>query len=1115
MIESNSLSIVFSNQLHHLADELVARLFDSSTRPFEKRYVLVPSEFMREFLLNYIANHPRLQIAAGINILPLQQGIVEWLSIVSPGQKRHLPSHLELALAIEDKIYELLERGELSRLKEYLELESEGLTEKLRRRVAALSDPLAQAFGQYGLYGDEFLQQWLTEEGWQQTLWREIFSVHGPRTYPWEVLRGVSNPNHMQPYCAQSKIGNFGDKILSPGNRLERDAISRAASEREGDCQGSKDVEKNSHDWAGRSIHLFGFNFLPQLYLSFFARMGGVFYQLSPCALFWEDVWSERERVFYERKLRQRGVREKIQEEMSGYLKTSHPLLGNWGKLGREMLLQLDPFDLDITESYVAPSKATLLGTIQGDLLELQVSEGHAALDDSIQVHNAPSRHREVEVLRDALQTLLMRHAQDPEPIELHDILVLAPDIQVYAPFIRKVFEHPEVQLPFSIHGIEQQALSDFAQALSHFLTLKERPLELDGVLKLFSFPAFRKRWNWTSEEVYLIEAWLKKANVRTGEASWQEGIDRLLLGLAVRPQEGLALELWPVLCIATSELDLFNRFLLCHAALKADLADLQSSEIRTLQEWFALLSLMVARHFAIENENEPLLQELQKLARLTHDLESPTWGFSSVERIVVALLERRSAALTSAQLQKIAFGSLASGNIRPARIVWLLGVDETNFPRNQTPLALSALAEKSTIYLPRRADEDRYLFLELLLCAQSYFQISYPRIDPKDNKAQEPSYLVEELFAYMTRLSGTTPQVLKHPKESFDALYFASDASVKSWQKEAFLLAQAQRLPQVALTPFFASTQTSQHVLQQIVDLRALQKLAKNPIRFYFNEALKIYLKETEDTEEETFVLTALQQYFLKKEALKSSFDQIWAKTEGLGELPHGMLGKVAARNLQSEIEKVKETLEHFKLSGSDIMTVELSFFCEAPHQTKLGGWVVPALKVVSEGSEDLYLTGKLEEVSTQGLLLSAEKSTEALLAAWPQILVYLHLSQHLPQLPPRVLFLKDQASLDLDIKDPQKHLREYLNYYNLALQSPSPLMPKWGQALLFKGEQEFVSKAMEDGMFPDMYLSWLKRRGGGWNPSELYHQWSGPLRERFAWIFDLVQKERSHAPV
>jgi len=48
---------------------------------------------------------------------------------------------------------------------------------------------------------------------------------------------------------------NFGDKILNPGNRLERDAISRAASEREGGGQGSKDVEKNPQDWAGSSIN--------------------------------------------------------------------------------------------------------------------------------------------------------------------------------------------------------------------------------------------------------------------------------------------------------------------------------------------------------------------------------------------------------------------------------------------------------------------------------------------------------------------------------------------------------------------------------------------------------------------------------------------------------------------------------------------------------------------------------------------------------------------------------------------------------------------------------------------------------------------------------------------
>ena len=54
-------------------------------------------------------------------------------------------------------------------------------------------------------------------------------------------------------YSARPQSVNFGDKILSPGDCVERDAISLTASERERSCQSSKDVEKNSHFVVGRS----------------------------------------------------------------------------------------------------------------------------------------------------------------------------------------------------------------------------------------------------------------------------------------------------------------------------------------------------------------------------------------------------------------------------------------------------------------------------------------------------------------------------------------------------------------------------------------------------------------------------------------------------------------------------------------------------------------------------------------------------------------------------------------------------------------------------------------------------------------------------------------------
>jgi hypothetical protein len=54
--------------------------------------------------------------------------------------------------------------------------------------------------------------------------------------------------------CSRLGFVNFGDKILSPGNCVERDAIFLKASEREHGCQDSKSCRQNSQNLSGSSI---------------------------------------------------------------------------------------------------------------------------------------------------------------------------------------------------------------------------------------------------------------------------------------------------------------------------------------------------------------------------------------------------------------------------------------------------------------------------------------------------------------------------------------------------------------------------------------------------------------------------------------------------------------------------------------------------------------------------------------------------------------------------------------------------------------------------------------------------------------------------------------------
>src|ERR1700722_10137711 len=155
-----------------MAGELKQRLFFSGGHPFERRFVIVPSLTIKRFLLMHYAEDADLRIAAGVEIYTLSQAIRELFD--QPG--RRIPSLLELSFEIEAQVSELLKcepsNPVLTQLFAYVSEEGG----KQRERIGALSEEVALLFLRYGRQESVFLEAWLKEEGWQQLLWKRIFT---------------------------------------------------------------------------------------------------------------------------------------------------------------------------------------------------------------------------------------------------------------------------------------------------------------------------------------------------------------------------------------------------------------------------------------------------------------------------------------------------------------------------------------------------------------------------------------------------------------------------------------------------------------------------------------------------------------------------------------------------------------------------------------------------------------------------------------------------------------------------------------------------------------------------------------------------------------------------
>lgn len=172
----------------------------------------------------------------------------------------------------------------------------------------------------------------------------------------------------------------------------------------------------------------------------------------------------------------------------------------------------------------------------------------------NIRLHVCHSPLREVEVLRD---TLLQRFDADPT-LQPEDVLVLAPDMDLYAPAVRGVFgTAADVAMGPGARAFFPVSLADSSSAVDapgivafqRILALAGSRRGLSEIADLLATEPVYRGFGLTEADLPTVRAWLAAAAIRWGEdatfrtrfdnpalpeTTWRWGLDRLLLGYAM-----------------------------------------------------------------------------------------------------------------------------------------------------------------------------------------------------------------------------------------------------------------------------------------------------------------------------------------------------------------------------------------------------------------------------------------------------------------------------------------------------------------------------------------------------------------------------------------------------
>jgi exodeoxyribonuclease V gamma subunit len=789
----------------------------------------------------------------------------------------------------------LLEDEEFATLKHYLAGEG---NPQLRRYQ--LSEKIADLFDQYLVYRPDWLLQWqagrnpieadaMRDQQWQPKLWQALI----------QFTSSLADQSALH-------RADLHKLLLGKLERLQR--------------------------WPAelpRHISIFGISALPPQHLEIVNAISNFcqvdLYLLNPCQHYWGDIVPPAARA--------RKIVKEIATESgladTDYLMVGNPLLASMGQQGREftdLLLEID--ELQIEDCFVELDKsADMLSFLQQEILNLefrnqneppdevmlQTNAGKKAVDtgdSSLQIHSCHSHMREVEVLRDQLLELFNQDSG----LAPHEVIVMMPDVSVYAPYIESVFSRThetELRIPYSLSDRRVQHDSPVLTSFLSLLALPKSRLTAPEVMDWLQTAAIARRFVLDEEDLQTLTRWIAESGIRWGwhgqskqqwqlpeenHNTWQFGLERMVLGYAMQSSDGLYDGILPYDPVEGGQAELLGK-LLKFTDLLWDLRG-ELSQARSITEWHGLINRLLDSFYLPDREEELELALIRHaitsmLEEVTHNHFGEALAPEVIEFYLTARLQQPESGHGFLS-NGVTFCNLVPMRSIPFKTVCLLGMNDEDFPRRSQIVGFDLVSLTASRKGDRsRRNDDRYLFLEAMLAARNHLYISFVGVNSKDNSTKVPSVLLNELLEYCAQVFALRDDidsdvsaahaersllswlVRRHPLQPFDPQYFnGEDSRFTSYSGKwyrALVAAQAEQVKSQGIE--FCPDPLPDRKGDGDIEVTDLTGFFRNPGRYFFREVLGVYFEEPLDRLEdsEAFSLNGLDQYTLGKTALEA----------------------------------------------------------------------------------------------------------------------------------------------------------------------------------------------------------------------------------------------------
>ncbi|MET0188184.1 MAG: exodeoxyribonuclease V subunit gamma [Pseudonocardia sediminis] len=842
-----------------LVDALAAVLSGPAEDPFAAEVVAVPERGVERWLAQRLSH--RLGAGSGsggvcANVLfPAPAGllgeVVDTVTGTDPEQDPWSPGRavwpllelIDTAVASGD--------GRFTGLAAHLERGGHG-------RRYALARALAGLFGSYATHRPSLLRAWQdghdlgpADLAWQPELWRRLragLGVPGPAERLDAAVTALRDGTDPGPVPARLSL--FGPTRLAAEHLAVLEALS-----------------------AHRDVHLW----LPH-----------------PSPVMWDAVRADRRGEPPARAL----------DDSAGLVR--NPLLRSLGRDVRELALRLPAAGPGVRDTHhrsdePAPAAPTLLRRLQDALRDdtpPPAPEDRPLLDGSdrsVVLHSCHGPDRQVEVLREALLGLL---AADPD-LEPRDIVVMCPDIEVFAPLITASFGlapdpvtggvgdpqsgpsrdelHPGHLLRVRLADRALRQATPLLGTVSTLLELAGSRLSASQVLDLIASGPVRRRFRLDDDALERISELVTAAGVRWGldaehrrpykldgveQNTWRSGLDRMLVGVTMAETPGSPAWLGSALPldeVDSSDVDLVGRLAEIVDRLGTTLDALTGPQ--PLSGWIdALTEGLSALTDTAPSDDWQAAQARSELSDVLHSA-GPQAGTVDLDltdvRSLLAERLRGRPSRANFRTGTLTVATLVPMRAVPHKVVCLLGCDDGVFPRAGAPDGDDVLARDPVVGERDPRGEDRQLLLDAIGSATEHLVVVCSGADERSGAERPPSVPIGELFdavdacvrtgtvtAAGTELPASEALRARHPLQPFDRRNFVPGTLLTpapfSFDRAALRGAEAaagDRAP----VPLFPAEPLAGADLGRTVELDDLVTFVEHPVRAFLRQRVRV----------------------------------------------------------------------------------------------------------------------------------------------------------------------------------------------------------------------------------------------------------------------------------